>query len=135
MRNSLLTLILLIVFTSCKSDQTIGPPDLLYRQWRLLRTREVTKNEWREWGLNAIHTVEYRTDGTMIYRQDGVQMQAGCCKPTKFSRQNIVLNYSDWQLCYNAFCATVKRVTIGQLTDTQLELNDGYTISQYEMIN
>lgn len=125
----------MLLATSCRSDQTVGPPDLLYRQWHLLRTREVTKSEWREWTSDAIYTVEYRVDGTIIYRHDGVQMQAGCCRPTQFNRQGAVINYTNWQICYNALCATVKRVTIFQLTATQLELDDGYTISQYESID
>ena len=136
MRNLfLLATILLALIHGCRSDQPIGPPDLLYRQWHLLRTREVTNSDWRYWDTDTFYTVEYRADGILVYQRDGVLTQAGCCRPTKFNRQGDVLNYTDWQLCANAFCATIKRATITQLTETQLELTDGYTVSQYEAAN
>ena len=136
MKNLLIsTVFLLILVVACQKDATVGPPDLLYQRWHLTRTRELTSSNWKSWDTDAYYTTEYSADGSLIYQRNSVVIQGNCCAPTKFSRQGLLINYTDWNICPTAFCATVKQTVISQLTESLLELNDGYVISQYEPAN
>ncbi|AUD01180.1 hypothetical protein [Spirosoma pollinicola] len=132
-RSAFFTLLTTIIFGSCQKDKLIGPSDLLYNRWHLTQTRTLDSHVWQSRDTDAYYTIEYRQDGTVAYQRNGVTTPANCCAPTKFNRQGIVVNYTDWVICPTAFCATTKKTIITQLTDDLLELNDGYTISQYEV--
>ncbi|MBC3787108.1 hypothetical protein [Spirosoma utsteinense] len=121
-----------IILGSCQKDGPVGPPDLLYKRWHLTQTRTLDSNVWQSTDTDAYYTVEYQSDGTLVYQRNSVMTQANCCAPTTFNRQRETINYREWKFCSNAYCATTKLVTINQLTETVLELNDGYRISQYE---
>jgi hypothetical protein len=130
-RWSFLILLTIVMLGSCQKGAPIGPPDLHYKRWHLKQTRTLDSNVWRTFDTDAYYTREYRPDGSILYARNGVPTQAGCCQPTQVSRQGLVLTYTAWNLCPLAFCATVKLDTITQLTDTLLELNNGYSVSQY----
>ena len=125
----------IVMLGSCQKDAPIGPPDWLYKRWHLTQTRKLESTVWQILDTDAYYTREYRPDGSIIYTRNGMPAQAGCCQPTQMNRQGLVLTYTEWNLCPLAFCATTKLETITQLTDTVLELSNGYSVSYYEAAN
>ncbi len=128
-------LFIAIVVGACQKDKLIGPSDLLYKRWHLTQTRPHDSNTWQVQSTDAYYTVEYRPDGNLVYQRNGVTTQAGCCAPSKFNRQGVMINYSDWTICPTALCLSIKETIITQLTENLLELDNGYSISQYEIAN
>ncbi|UFH56662.1 hypothetical protein [Spirosoma sp. KNUC1025] len=126
---------LFFLTAACRSDNPVDSVDLLHNRWHLYQTRRIQDVAWTIQDTDAYYDTEYRPDGTVVYRKNGAQIGGSCCAPTRYSRQGLTINYSAWNLCANAFCATLKQVTISQLTETLLEVNDGYMISQYERVD
>ncbi|GAB3999200.1 hypothetical protein GCM10028807_48770 [Spirosoma daeguense] len=116
----------------CQRDESVMPSSLLHRNWNLFRTREIASNDWRYWDSDAYYTVEYRADGTLVYRRNGVRSDANCCGALTYTFRGSTIQYTSWNFCPNAYCATIKKVTITQLSETLLEFNDGYMVYQYE---
>lgn len=128
-----LALLAIVMLWSCQRDATIGPPDLLYKRWHLTQARALDSNVWQTQVTDAYYTVEYRPDGNIIYARNGVETPTGCCQPSQFSRQGLVITFSGWNACPNALCSLPRvAVAIRQLTDTTLEVNDAYNVIQYE---
>ena len=134
MRNPLIGL-LLILIGACQRDQAVGPLDDFYQRWHLIRYRPIQDTKWTFHDTDAHYDLEYRPDGAIVYRRNGASGQGNCCAPTGFNREGITINYTDWVLCNNAFCGTVKKATITQLNNQFLELTDGYIVSQYEAVD
>ena len=87
------------------------------------------------YNVDGIYDTEYRPDGMLLYRRNGVIISAICCKPTQFSRSKTIIGYNDPNYCLLSLCAgVVKTETIQQLTNDLLELNDGAYITQYKAV-
>jgi hypothetical protein len=85
--------------------------------------------------MDAAYDTEYRQDGTLIYRRDGVVLPQQCCAPTHFSGKGKEIVYTTVTSCPYALCAgTVSPATIQKLTPDLLELNDGTYIRQYQSV-
>lgn len=136
MKNVLLFFVLTILTASCQRDESIGPPELLYQRWHLSKIRAVNSSAWIFYDTDGMYDTEYRLDGTLIYRKNGVLISANCCSPTQFSRSKTTISYDDPNHCPFSLCAGIlkKKETIEQLTGDLLELNDGTYITQYRSV-
>ncbi len=135
MKNGLIfTLLLTILLVSCQKDTDIGPADLLYQRWHLDRVRGVNDNFWILYDTDGYYDTEYRRDGTLIHRKDGVIKPASCCEARLYERSGIIIQYSDFVTCPTVFCAPAQKTTITLLSDNLLELQDGQRIAQYTSV-
>lgn len=136
MKNFLLLLVLTALSIACQKDDSIGPPELLYQRWSLFQTKRIGDNAWISYDTDAQYDTEYRSDGVLLYRRNGVLIPANCCIPTQFSRNQTSISYNDPNHCPFSLCAGVPKtkVTITQLTGDLLELNDGTYITQYRSV-
>ena len=136
MKNFLLFLIVVALFIACHKDGSIGPPELLYQRWDMFQTKKIGDNAWISYDMDAQYDTEYRPDGTLLYRRNGVLIPANCCKPTQFSRSKTTISYNDPNHCPFSLCAGIPKTkeTIEQLTSDLLELNDGTYITQYRSV-
>jgi hypothetical protein len=85
--------------------------------------------------MDGVYDTEYRQDGTLIYRRDGVVLPQQCCSPTHFQGKGKEITYTTVASCPYALCAgTALPVVIQKLTPDLLELNDGIYIRQYQSV-
>ncbi|GAB3642361.1 hypothetical protein [Spirosoma arcticum] len=136
MKNILLFLIMLASSIACQKDDNIGPPELLYQRWDVFQTKKIGDNAWISYDTDAQYDTEYRSDGMLLYRRNGVLIPANCCKPTQFSLNKTTISYNDPNHCPFSLCAGIPKTkeTIEQLTGDLLELNDGTYITQYRSV-
>ncbi|MBD2699026.1 hypothetical protein IC229_00140 [Spirosoma sp. BT702] len=124
--------LLLICAMGCQRDEAPTIPSLLFRNWHLIRTRDLSSNNWRTWDSDAYYTVEYKADGNIVYRRNNVLTEADCCSPRTYTFLATAIQYTSWYFCPNGLCATNKKAAITQLSENQLELTDHFAIYQYE---
>ncbi|MFD2935825.1 hypothetical protein [Spirosoma flavum] len=132
MKNLLILSGLLAVLSSaCKSDDSIGPSDLLYKRWQILQSRNVNNPVWSMYDTDAYYDTEYQPDGTLIYRRNGLVTSTPCCSGSQFERNGVLIQYSEFIPCPLVLCASVTKTTITFLKDNLLELQAGDRITQY----
>ena len=133
MKNRLIsTALLLIVTAACHSDDSIGPSGLLYKRWHVLQTRGVNDTVWAEYDTDAYYDTEYRPDGTLIYRRNGVLTSAPCCSASRFERNGVIIQYRDFlSSCPSVKCGANSPATITALSNNLLELQIGDWLTQY----
>ena len=134
MRNQLLAATFLLLLTgACHHDVQMGPSDSLYRRWHLLQSR---KSQDSTWIVNSAtdSDTEFRVDGALIYRSNGVITPTPCCASSRFERNDTAIRFLDTNGCPNALCTSLSSsnsFTITVLTDQRLEMKSGDWISQY----
>ncbi|MBC7571807.1 MAG: hypothetical protein H7319_19065 [Spirosoma sp.] len=89
---------------------------------------------WAMYNTDGIYDTEYRPDGTLIYRKDGVVQPAQCCAPTQFKRNGNVIQYTESLPCSLVFCDFTGNPTIRILREDLLELESNNVITQYTPI-
>ena len=134
MKNLLLLLLLVALSIACQKDDGIGPSELLYQRWSIVKTRTINDTIWAVNDVVDASDVEYRPDGTLIYRRNGQLTNANCCAPIQYSRINGEIQYTKWDVCPYAYCSFRRMDKIIQLNNDLLELNDGYHITQYNSV-
>lgn len=135
MKNGLITVVLLVtLFGGCQNNPDIGPADLLYQRWHLDRVKRIGDNSWISYDTDGYYDTEYRQDGTLIHRKNGVVQSASCCVAKRYERSGTIIHYSDFITCPTVFCAPAQKATITLLGDNLLELNDGQRIAQYTSV-
>ncbi|WP_461112663.1 hypothetical protein [Spirosoma jeollabukense] len=122
---------ILLLAGACRSEGSIGPSDLLYKRWHLLQSRGVNDTAWVMYDTDAYYDTEYRTDGSLIYRRNGVVTSGPCCAGNRFERKGVIIQYSDSISCPNVRCGPTLIATITILKDNLLELQTGDRVSQY----
>lgn len=132
-------LCLLISFVSVcgscrKDDSSIGPDNLLYQRWHLYQAKRIGDTAWFSYDTGGYYDTEYRPDGALIHRKNGVVVQASCCEPVLFNRNGTVIKYTGRDCPFTLCAATSHQSTITQLTNDLLELKDGTYISQYRAV-
>lgn len=128
---SLLFVLVGLLVTGCRTNSDIGPSELLYKRWHLSQTKRVSDNAWIAYDMDAYYDTEYRPDGTLIYRRNGVSTPSGCCAGNRFERNGAVIQYTDFPSCPTVKCAGYTSATITILTDHLLELQTGEQLVQY----
>ncbi|QKZ11160.1 hypothetical protein [Spirosoma sp. KUDC1026] len=126
--------VLLAMCVACHKDTSVGPANLLFQRWQLLQRKRIGDTAWMVYNTDGVYDTEYRQDGTLVYRRDGVIQSGQCCRGNLFRRDGAKIIYSDFTSCPTVFCASVQSVVIQQLTDNLLELNDGAYIIQYQSV-
>ena len=127
-----ITLILTVLFASaCRNGVDIGPADLLYQRWHFERTKKVGDEVWIAYDTDGYNDTEYRPDGTLIYRKDGVIKPTSCCAGGRYERSGNIIQYSDFVACPTVFCAPAKSSIITVLKENLLELQNDNWITQY----
>ncbi|WP_461138108.1 hypothetical protein [Spirosoma pomorum] len=135
MKHILAFVILLFVCIACQKDSSVGPINLLFQRWQLLQSKRIGDTAWIVHDMDGVYDTEYRQDGTLIYRRDGVVLPPQCCAPTHFSGKGKEIVYTTVTSCPYALCAgTVSPAAIQKLTPDLLELNDGTYIRQYRSV-
>ena len=128
--------ILIILFIgSCRNDSSIGPSDLLLKRWHLYQTRRVQDNTWVMYDMDAYYDTEYRSNGMLVYRRNGIITEAGCCRGSQFERSGVSIQYNGFIACPLVRCSSTTNATITILKDNLLELQTGDLISQYTPAN
>lgn len=124
-----------ILFGSCRKDTDIGPADLLYQRWHLDRVKRIGDTTWISYDTDGYYDTEYRLDGTLIHRKDGVIKPTSCCEAGRYSRKGVIIEYGYFVACPFSLCgAPPQSTTITVLRENQLELNDGQKIAQYNAV-
>lgn len=135
MKNALLLLVLAILAIACQKDESIGPPKLLYQRWHLDRTKPIGSEAWIVYNLDGIYDTEYRPDGTLVHRKDGVIQTMTCCSASRFERNGARINYLDFAICPQVRCSgSQTEVTITFLSDQLLELTTDQRVTQYKAV-
>jgi hypothetical protein len=122
---------LFLLVGACRSDDSIGPSDLLYKRWHLLQTRGVNDTTWAMYDTDAYYTIEYRPNGSLIYQRNGVTTSAPCCSGSQFERNGVIIKYSEFSSCPNVKCAPISGATITILKEDLLELQTRDRVNQY----
>ena len=117
--------------SSCQNDSSIGPADLLFKRWHLSQVKRVGGNTWIALDMDAYYDTEYQSNGTLIYRRNGVLTSSGCCVGNRFERNDEVIQYTDFLSCPTVKCADNTSAIITILKDNLLELQTGNLLSQY----
>jgi hypothetical protein len=134
MTRYLLLLLFVLLLGSCHGDTSIGPANLLFQRWQLLQGKRIGDTAWMVTDMDAAYDTEYRADGILIYRRNGIIQPPQCCTGNQFRREGQKIFYSDFINCPTVYCLSLQSVTIQQLTDKLLELNDGTYIRQYQAV-
>jgi hypothetical protein len=134
MNRYLLLLLFVLSLGGCHKDTSVGPSNLLFQRWQLQQSKRIGDTAWIVYDVNAVYDTEYRTDGILIYRRDGVVQPPQCCRGNQFRRDGQEITYSDFISCPTVYCLSIGSVVIQQLTPDLLELNDGTHIVQYRSI-
>lgn len=133
MKRCLASLLLMAVsFGACQTDKPIGPADWLYKRWHVVQTRGVNETTWTVYDTDAYYDTEYRPDGTLIYRRNAILMSAPCCSSSRFERNGVIIQYTDFlSSCPYAKCGANSPATITILSSNLLELQIGSQLTQY----
>ena len=135
MKNTFLFVVLTLLLIACQKDESaICPGKLVYQRWHFSQTKRIGDNAWIMPNTDGYYDTEYRPDGTLIHRKDGVVIQANCCQPIRFNRSGKTINYTDRDCPFTLCVADENQATITQLGNNLLELNDGTYISQYTAV-
>ncbi|MVM39076.1 hypothetical protein GO730_18570 [Spirosoma sp. HMF3257] len=133
MKNLLLSVALLLTLVvGCHSDDSIGPASLLYKRWHVFQTRGVNDSTWAVYDADAYYDTEYRPDGTLIYRRNGILTSVPCCSSSRFERNGVIIQYIDFLSgCPYTKCGANSPATITILSTNLLELQIGNQLTQY----
>ena len=136
MKNAFTSALMLLLLTgACRSDDAIGPIDLLYQRWHLERTKKIGDDAWISYDTDGYYDTEYRQDGTLIYRKDGIIKPTSCCEAGRYEGRGAVIQYIDFVACPFALCGFIaQKSTITVLHENLLELNDGRYSAQYSAV-
>jgi hypothetical protein len=134
MTRYLLLLLVVLSLGACHKDSNVGPANLLFQRWQLVQSKRIGDQSWTVHDLDVRQDTEYRSDGILLYRLNGAIQPPQCCSGNQFRRDGQKISYSDFISCPTALCVSVQSVVIQQLTDNQLELNDGTYIRQYRSV-
>ena len=135
MKNILLFLVLIALTVACQRDESIGPPELLHQRWHLSKTRAVNTNAWISYDTDGIYDTEYRPDGALVHRKDGIVQARQCCSANKFERDGARIYYSDLTICPFVRCSGPQaEATITILSGQLLELTTDQRVTQYVAI-
>lgn len=127
-------MLLVVLFGACQKDETIGPPELLYQRWQVDRTKPIGSDTWMMYNLDGIYDTEYRPDGALVHRKDGVIQTAKCCSASRFERNQNVIQYSEFVACALVLCNSTKISQITILQQNLLELQTEDRVTQYSPI-
>lgn len=132
MKTTLISFLLLVLWASaCRNDNSVGPADLLHQRWHLDRTKKVGDEAWMMSNTDGYYDTEYRPDGALIYRKDGVIKLTSCCEAGRYERSGNVIQYRNFVACPTVFCAPAKSSDVTVLKENLLELQNGNWITQY----
>ncbi|GAB3961064.1 hypothetical protein GCM10028805_59920 [Spirosoma harenae] len=132
MRNLLITIAFLVgLAEACKSDTSIGSTDDLYKRWRLNRVRQAQDSEWTMYDTDAAYDIEYTSDGTLVYRRNGVVYATPCCSGGRFKRNGVQIEYSEFPICPTVKCAFRSTATIIMLNKNVLQIQIGTQFEEY----
>jgi hypothetical protein len=128
--------LLAVLLGACQKDEGIGHPELLYKRWYLSRTRLVDNTNWLYYDTDGIYDTEYRPDGRLVHRKDGVIRTMPCCSATKFERSGKKIKYLDFEVCSYAQCSSLpeNEATITYLSNELLELTTDQRVAQYTAV-
>ncbi|QKZ11163.1 hypothetical protein [Spirosoma sp. KUDC1026] len=130
-----LLLLLVALSVACHKDTSVGPANLLFQRWQLLQSKRIGDTAWVVHDTDGVYDTEYRQNGALVYRRDGVVLPQQCCAPTHFRGKGKEITYTTVTSCPYALCAgTILPATIQKLTPDLLELNDGIYIMQYQSV-
>ena len=87
------------------------------------------------YNTDGYYDTEYRSDGELIYRKDGVVVLTSCCSGGRFSRNGLIIEYTDFPSCPSVRCSNASTSLITILAPDLLELQNGNTITQYRPAN
>jgi hypothetical protein len=96
--------------------------------------KQIGDQSWSALDQLFFYDTEYRKDGTLVYRKDGVIQAVQRCRGNQFQRDGLKITYSDFTSCPTVFCLPTKSEIIQQLTPDLLELNDGEFVRLYRSI-
>jgi len=128
---TLVVFLLVLLTGSCHKNTDIGPAGLLNQRWQFSQGRGVDDTTWYAPYKPYVDDTEYRPDGALVYRRNGVVMPMPCCSGSRYRQDGTTISYSDFSACLLSFCAPVRNATIRILRDDLLELQQGNTITQY----
>ncbi|WP_020606406.1 hypothetical protein [Spirosoma spitsbergense] len=135
MKNSFISALLLLLFvTACQKDTAIGPSDLLYQRWHLDRVKRIGDSAWISYDTDGYYDTEYRPDGTLIHRKDGVIKPTSCCEAGRYERSGVTIDYVDFPSCPSVRCSSASTSVVTILAPDLLELTDGQRIAQYRPV-
>lgn len=129
------SILLLTIVLGCQRSTDIGPADLLYKRWHIDRVRNVDENVWISYDTDGYYDTEYRPDGALINRKNGIIQSEQCCVPIGFEGNGNVIRYTKFPSCPFSLCASVpQQATITMLRSDLLELTDGQRVTQYNVV-
>ncbi len=131
MKSHLITVILILLISACQSDTSVSPAGFLYQRWHLDRVKRIGDNAWISYDTDGYYDTEYRPDGTLIHRKDGVVKPSSCCVANRYKRSGVTIEYLDFPSCPLVRCSSPSTSLITILAENVLELQQGNTIMQY----
>lgn len=128
---TLVVFLLILLTGSCYKGADIGPARLLYQRWQINQTKVAGTDTWVPSNPSGIRETEYRPDGALVYRRNGVVIPTPCCLGSRYRQDGTTISYIDPASCPSVRCAYPANATIRILRDDLLELQQGNTITQY----
>lgn len=135
MKSWIAMLLGLVMVSACQGDGSIGPKEQLYKRWNLNRVRNAQESTWVSYDTDAYYDTEYKADGSLVYRRNGVEIPTPCCSGNRFIRDGVMLVYGQYPSCPNVSCVDNSKATITILRNDLLELQSGERVMQYTPTN
>jgi hypothetical protein len=131
MKSHLISAILILLVSSCQSDNSISPSDaLLYYRWQLVQVQQSNNAPQL---VSTTVFIAFGADGTIQYDESG--KDGACCVPKRFARQvqTLLMDYSTGQPAYCQYvdirCTSAYSLgpewVVEQVDDQQLQLKIG----------